>query len=234
MACLIRTSLSSGFRTDSPVLTLPVPDLPALSLSRRSTLPSSPDNGFFELSISNVFNNTDVWGLFRPVIIFSEHLKAVRFIYFDIGNVLVKKICLAKDSVNHKAHPIRGLIQFLRSPWPCLGEGLDSEGLVPFNVPKGHAEIVPQSELQPERGKMWYLPHTLDTDSCINAIRRFTCRRETVKEIRSDNGTNFVSANRELKQTLKNLNQDKIPATLRQEGIKWTFNPPHGAHHGSV
>ena len=24
---------------------------------------------------------------------------------------------------------------------------------------KGHAEIVPQSELQPDRGKTWYLPH---------------------------------------------------------------------------
>ena len=76
--------------------------------------------------------------------------------------------------------------------------------------------------------------HTLDTDSCINAIRRFICRRGTVKEIRSDNGTNFVSANRELKQALKTLNQDKIHATLLQEGIKWTFNPPHGAHHGGV
>lgn len=76
--------------------------------------------------------------------------------------------------------------------------------------------------------------HSLDTDSCINAIRRFVCRRGQVKEIRSDNGTNFISANRELKQVLQNLNQDKIQSALRQDGIKWTFNPPHGAHHGGV
>ena len=25
-------------------------------------------------------------------------------------------------------------------------------------IAKGHTEIVPQSELQPERGKLWYLP----------------------------------------------------------------------------
>ncbi|XP_026012642.1 uncharacterized protein LOC113014968 [Astatotilapia calliptera] len=37
--------------------------------------------------------------------------------------------------------------------------------------------------------------HSLDTGSCINAIRRFICRRGQVKEIRSDNGTNFVSSN---------------------------------------
>ena len=76
--------------------------------------------------------------------------------------------------------------------------------------------------------------HTLDTDSCINTIRRFVCRRGQVRRLRSDNRTNFVSANRELKQAIKELNQDKIHKTLVHEGIQWCFNPPHGAHHGGV
>nr|XP_024656059.1 uncharacterized protein LOC112431629 [Maylandia zebra] len=76
--------------------------------------------------------------------------------------------------------------------------------------------------------------HSLDTGSCINAIRRFICRRGQVKEIRSDNGTNFVSSNRELKQAMLELNQSKIQKGLAQDGIKWTFNPPYGAHHGGV
>lgn len=76
--------------------------------------------------------------------------------------------------------------------------------------------------------------HTLDTNSCINSIRRFVCRRGQVRRIRSDNGTNFVSANRELKQAIKELNQDKFHKTLMQDGIQWNFNPPHGAHHGGV
>ncbi|XP_014882368.1 uncharacterized protein LOC106943577 [Poecilia latipinna] len=76
--------------------------------------------------------------------------------------------------------------------------------------------------------------HSLDTDSCINAIRRFICRRGQVKEIRSDNGTNFVSSNRELKQAVLELKQSKIQKCLAQDGIKWTFNPPYGAHHGGV
>lgn len=76
--------------------------------------------------------------------------------------------------------------------------------------------------------------HSLDTDSCINAIRRFICRRGQVKEIRSDNGTNLVSSNRELKQAIAELNQSKIHNSLTQNGIKWIFNPPHGAHHGGV
>lgn len=45
--------------------------------------------------------------------------------------------------------------------------------------------------------------HTLDTDSCINAIKRFVCRQGQVQKIRSDNGTNFVSANRELELAVK-------------------------------
>ena len=42
----------------------------------------------------------------------------------------------------------------------------------------------------------------LDTDSYINALRRFTCRRGTHKLIRSDNGTNLTSADKELKAAL--------------------------------
>ncbi|KAI2661860.1 hypothetical protein H4Q32_007550 [Labeo rohita] len=49
-----------------------------------------------------------------------------------------------------------------------------------------------------------------------------------------NNGSNFVSSNHELSQALKELNQNKIPNSLAQEGIKWTFNPPLGAHQGGV
>lgn len=76
--------------------------------------------------------------------------------------------------------------------------------------------------------------HSLDTDLCVNALRRFICRRGQVKEIRSDNGTNFVSSNRDLKEALQEVNKGKIQKSLLQEGIKWTFNPPYAAHHGGV
>lgn len=82
------------------------------------------------------------------------------------------------------------------------------------------------------RGVHLEVAHTLDTDSCINAIRRFLCRRGQVRNIRSDNGTNFVSANRQLKLAVKELNQDKIHRSLMQDGIQWSFNPPHGDHGG--
>lgn len=76
--------------------------------------------------------------------------------------------------------------------------------------------------------------YTLDADSCINAIRRFVCRRGPVSSIRSDNGRNFVGANRELKESLAALNQDKIQRTLAQDGISWHFKTPAASHQGGI
>lgn len=43
--------------------------------------------------------------------------------------------------------------------------------------------------------------YTLDTDSCINAVRRFICRHGPVPTIRFDNGTNSIGATWELKKS---------------------------------
>ncbi len=76
--------------------------------------------------------------------------------------------------------------------------------------------------------------YSLDTDSCINALRRFICRRGQVCHLRSDNGTNFTSAERELKRALEELNHNKITKFLVHKGIKWSFNPPSASHHGGA
>lgn len=73
---------------------------------------------------------------------------------------------------------------------------------------------------------------SLDTDSCINAICRFIARRGEGMECCSDNGTNFVEAERELKTALSEINHAKIQSHLHQQGMKWTFNPPAGSHPG--
>ncbi|KAL0178992.1 hypothetical protein M9458_024434, partial [Cirrhinus mrigala] len=73
---------------------------------------------------------------------------------------------------------------------------------------------------------------SLDTDSFINALRRFIARRGQVRELRSDNGTNFVGAERELKAAIEQWNHMQITDFLLQKGIKWSFNPPAGSHHG--
>lgn len=76
--------------------------------------------------------------------------------------------------------------------------------------------------------------NSLDTSSCINAIRRFICRRGQASTIRSDNGTNFIGAERELKEAIQELDQSKIAEVLVQKGIKWIFNTPAASHQGGV
>ena len=44
--------------------------------------------------------------------------------------------------------------------------------------------------------------HSLDTDSFINAMRRFIARRGQPEEVRSDNVGNCVRGERELRETI--------------------------------
>lgn len=76
--------------------------------------------------------------------------------------------------------------------------------------------------------------YTLDTDSCINALRRFMSRRGQVQHIRSDNGTNLVGAKRELQNAITAWNQNKINNAMLQKGVQWSFNPLTASHHGGV
>ena len=50
------------------------------------------------------------------------------------------------------------------------------------------------------------IAHSLDTSSFINALRRFIARRGVPQEIRSDNGTNFTSADKQLRQAIGKWN----------------------------
>ena len=78
------------------------------------------------------------------------------------------------------------------------------------------------------------IAHSLDTSSFIQALRRFIARRGPVMEIRSDNGTNFVGAKKELEGLINQWNQNTIYAFLLQKQIKWVFNVPTASHHGGV
>ena len=73
---------------------------------------------------------------------------------------------------------------------------------------------------------------SLTTDSCINAIRRFLARRGPVEVIRSDNGTNLVGAEAELRREIASWNQSLIGRMLQQDNVQWIFNPPAASHFG--
>lgn len=76
--------------------------------------------------------------------------------------------------------------------------------------------------------------YPLNADSCISALGRFIYRRGQVKEIVSNNATNFAGTECELLEALAHLNLNKIQHSIHAEGIKWMFNPTCGSHHGGV
>lgn len=65
-------------------------------------------------------------------------------------------------------------------------------------------------------------------------LRRFIARRGKPTLMLSDNGTNFVGANRELKEAIEELKNNNIVSRVVKLGITWQFNPPAAPHMGGV
>jgi hypothetical protein len=118
---------------------------------------------------------------------------------------------------------------------PFTWVGVDYFG--PFIVKRGRSEVKRYGCIftcLAIRAVHIEVSHTLDTDSFINALERFIARRGEPKEIRSDNGTNFVGARTELRKAIQHWNQDRIHEHLLKQDIKWVYNPPGASHMGGV
>ena len=79
--------------------------------------------------------------------------------------------------------------------------------------------------------------NSMDTDSFICALRRFMYRRGSVRQLRSDRGTNFVGAKGELTQAWNDMNQNQIHNFLLTKDCDWIqfeMNVPHASHMGGV
>ena len=74
------------------------------------------------------------------------------------------------------------------------------------------------------------IANSLDTDSLINAIRRFVARRGQVQVVHCDNGTSLHGAENELRKALKEC-EDRM---LQIYQIEWRFNSPLSSHRGGV
>nr|XP_046258699.1 uncharacterized protein LOC124066389 [Scatophagus argus] len=72
----------------------------------------------------------------------------------------------------------------------------------------------------------------MSSSSFINALRRFFAIRGPAKQLRSDRGTNFIGACRELK--LDTSEQIKVQGYLEDQRCTWIFNPPHSSHMGGT
>ena len=75
---------------------------------------------------------------------------------------------------------------------------------------------------------------SLDVDSFLLAFTRFINRRSSPEEMWSDNGSNFVGASRELRESVRDWNRSVFQSDMARRGVKWRFNPPAACHHGGV
>ena len=78
------------------------------------------------------------------------------------------------------------------------------------------------------------IAHSLDTHSCLMAVRRMQARRGRPANIWSDNGTNFVGTEKELREALKRLDSERIGDQLSNERVQWHFNSPSLPHFGGA
>ena len=76
------------------------------------------------------------------------------------------------------------------------------------------------------------LAENLEADSFILCLRNFIGRRGQPSDIYSDNGSNFIGTERELRHGLANLDQVKVENFLAPQMIQWHFNPPYTPHMG--
>ena len=83
---------------------------------------------------------------------------------------------------------------------------------------------------------------SLESDAFIQALRRFISIRGAVKEVRSDNGTNFTGGEREIRDAIQDLDHNIIERSLHEKDVewhcqpltKWHFHPPTASHMSGV
>lgn len=79
---------------------------------------------------------------------------------------------------------------------------------------------------------------SLSTESFLACLKRFLARRGFCREIHSDNGTNYVGANKEIKDWY-NLNSNQTHSNavtnfLNTHSIQWKFTPARSPHFGGL
>ena len=75
---------------------------------------------------------------------------------------------------------------------------------------------------------------SMDTSSCVMRVERFVSRRVTPAMIWSENGTNFIGAEKELREEVEKWNILNIAVEIAHKGIMRRFNPPSVAHQGGI
>lgn len=110
----------------------------------------------------------------------------------------------------------------------------------PFIVKERRSEVKRYGVLFTCMGSRSVHPETansLDSSSFINTLSRFMNRRGAVRQLRSDQGTNFIGARNELKSALSEIDQEHVQEYLLRNECEWIpfkLNLPRSSHMGGT
>ena len=121
---------------------------------------------------------------------------------------------------------------------PFIVTGMDMFG--PFYIKEGRKEnkrFVALFTCMSSRAVHLESTVNINTDSFIQALRRFIARRGSVRQLYSDNGKNFIGAENEFKKAYQEMDNMKISEFLLNQScdwIEWKKIPPSASHMGGV
>ncbi|XP_055621977.1 uncharacterized protein LOC129765589 [Toxorhynchites rutilus septentrionalis] len=147
-----------------------------------------------------------------------------------VNRCLWCKIQKARPSVPRMAPlPAARLSPFIR---PFSYVGLDYFGPIAVKVGRANAKRwIALFTCLTVRAVHVEVAFDLSTKSCICCIRRFIGTRGAPIEIYSDNGRNFIGAERILKDQVRRIHEDSA-VVFTNVDTKWIFIPPSAPHMG--
>ncbi|XP_025266369.1 uncharacterized protein LOC112638589 [Camponotus floridanus] len=124
---------------------------------------------------------------------------------------------------------------------PFLRTGVDYAGPIFLRTSKGrgqraHKAFIALFVCLCSRATHLEVVSDYSTDAFLAAFRRFISRRGLCEEMYSDCGTNFVGADRQLREFFRASSPDgrRIAQGITKEGVSWRFNPPAAPHFGGL
>ncbi|XP_024874028.1 uncharacterized protein LOC112455996 [Temnothorax curvispinosus] len=124
---------------------------------------------------------------------------------------------------------------------PFLRTGLDYAGPISIRTTKGrghraHKAFIAVFVCLCTKAVHLDVVSDYTTDAFLAAFRRFISRRGLCEELYSDCGTNFVGADRVLRELFRASSADgrRLAHAAAAEGVKWHFNPPAAPHFGGL
>lgn len=173
-------------------------------------------------------------------------LSAVRYRYWPLhGKSCVKKIihkCItcfkAKPTIKT---PIMGNIPMARllPARPFLKVGCDFAGPILIKANQSRCKTLTKTYICIFICFVTHAVHIelatdLSTPCFLSVLRRFAARRGLPIDIYSDNGSNFLGANRELNKVICDLKAKNVTDYLIKNDITWHFIPPRSPHFGGL